>query len=72
MLTLNCHSLQGFDTNKQINEFVDQVVRENIAIFALQEANQPRKSACVTAEELRDLKYGQIAINNLNKFNDAD
>lgn len=57
MLTLNCHSLQGFDTNKQINEFVDQVVRENIAIFALQEANQPRKSACVTAEELRDLKY---------------
>ena len=57
MLTLNCHSLQGFDTRQQINEFVDQIVREKVAIFALQEANQPQKTPLIANEKLIQLNY---------------
>lgn len=57
MLTLNCHSLQGFDTQKQIMEIVDQIVREKVTIFALQEANQPQDTPIIAAEILRASNY---------------
>ena len=40
MLTLNCHSLLDYDSDKQIQEIVDQIVREEIDVLSLQEANQ--------------------------------
>ena len=39
MLTLNCHSLLDYDSDKQIQEIVDQIVREEIDVLSLQQIN---------------------------------
>lgn len=57
MLTLNCHSLQGFDTKQQITELVDQIVREKVTVFALQEANQPQDTPIIKSETLNQVNY---------------
>ena len=35
MLTLNCHSLLDYDSDRQIQEIVDQIVREEIDVLSL-------------------------------------
>lgn len=35
MLTLNCHSLLNYDSDKQIQEIVDQIVREEVDVFVV-------------------------------------
>lgn len=52
MLTLNCHSLLDYDSDRQIREIVDQIVRERIDVLALQETNQSQMVPAVDADVL--------------------
>lgn len=61
MLTLNCHSLLNYDSEKQIQEIVDQIVREEIDVLSLQEANQSQLAATVAEGELESLGYKEPA-----------
>ncbi len=61
MLTLNCHSLLNYDSERQIREIVDQVVREEIDVLSLQEANQSQCEPAVADVELELLGYKETA-----------
>lgn len=61
MLTLNCHSLLNYDSEKQIQEIVDQIVREEIDVLSLQEANQSQLESAIAEDELESLGYKEPA-----------
>lgn len=61
MLTLNCHSLLNYDSDRQIQEIVDQIVREEIDVLSLQEANQSQLADAVAEDELESLGYKEPA-----------
>ena len=61
MMTLNCHSLLNYDSDKQIQEIVDQIVREEIDVLSLQEANQSQLASAIAEEELESLGYKEPA-----------
>ena len=61
MLTLNCHSLLDYDSDKQIQEIVDQIVREEIDVLSLQEANQSQFESAIAEDELKSLGYKEPA-----------
>ena len=52
MMTLNCHSLLDYNPERQIQELVDQIVREEIDVFSLQEVNQSRLNFSVGKKTL--------------------
>ena len=64
MLTLNCHSLLDYDSDKQIQEIVDQIVREEIDVLSLQEANQSQFESAIAEDELKSLGYKEPAEGN--------
>lgn len=64
MLTLNCHSLLDYDSDKQIQEIVDQIVREEIDVLSLQEANQSQFESAIAEDELESLGYKEPAEGN--------
>lgn len=64
MLTLNCHSLLDYDSDKQIKEIVDQIVREEIDVLSLQEANQSQFESAIAEDELESLGYKEPAEGN--------
>lgn len=61
MMTLNCHSLLNYDSEKQIQEIVDQIVREEIDVLSLQEANQSQLASAIAEEQLESLGYKEPA-----------
>ncbi|MCR5749533.1 MAG: endonuclease/exonuclease/phosphatase family protein [Lactobacillus sp.] len=61
MLTLNCHSLLDYDSDKQIQEIVDQIVREEIDVLSLQEANQSQFESAIDEDDLKSLGYKEPA-----------
>ena len=40
----------NYDSEKQIQEIVDQIVREEIDVLSLQEANQSQLASAITEE----------------------
>ena len=66
MLTLNCHSLLNYDSDKQIQEIVDQIVREEVDVLSLQEANQSRFATAITEDELESLGYKEPSESSAN------
>lgn len=58
---MNCHSLLDYDSDKQIQEIVDQIVREEIDVLSLQEANQSQFESAIDEDDLKSLGYKEPA-----------